>query len=63
MVSRSTAFRALRTWAGEYVVVQVADKGGDGALEVDVVLPQRIVGVDQQGLAERELGHDSYGIE
>jgi len=33
------------------VVVQVADERGDGALEVDVVFPQRIVGVNEQGLA------------
>jgi hypothetical protein len=39
------------------VVVQIADEGGDGALEVDVVFPQRIVGVDEQRLAGREAGH------
>ena len=41
------------------LVVQIADEGGDGALEVDVVLPQRVVGVDQQGLAGGEGGHES----
>ena len=40
------------------VVIQIADEGGDGALEVDVVLPEGIVGVDEQGLAGRELGHE-----
>ena len=40
------------------MVVEIADEGGDGALEVDVVLPQRIVGIDQQRLAWRELRHE-----
>ena len=31
-------------------VVEVGDERGDGALEVDVVLPQRVVGVEEQGL-------------
>ena len=48
---------------GVLVVVEVADEGGDGALEVDVVFPQRVVGVDEQGLAGRELGHGDYGNE
>ena len=33
------------------VVVQVADECGYGALEVDVVFPEGIVGVDEEGLA------------
>ena len=32
-------------------VVEIADEGGDGTLEVDVVLPERVVGVDEEGLA------------
>ena len=40
-------------------MVHVADKGGDGALEVDVVLPEGIVRVDQQRLAGEELSHNS----
>ena len=32
-------------------VVEVGDEAGDGALEVDVVLPERIVCVDEQRLA------------
>jgi hypothetical protein len=40
------------------VVVQIADEGGDGALEVDVVFPQRIVGVDEQRLAWKKMGHE-----
>ena len=31
-------------------VIKVGDEGGDGTLEVDVVLPQRVIGVDEQGL-------------
>jgi hypothetical protein len=41
------------------MVIEVADEGGYGALEVDVVLPQRIVSVDQQRLAWRKLRHES----
>ena len=40
------------------LVIQIADEGADHALEVDVVLPKRIVGVDEQGLAGRKLGHE-----
>ena len=35
---------------GVDAVVEVGDEAGDGALEVDVVLPKRVVGVDKQGL-------------
>ena len=31
-------------------VIKVGDEAGDGSLEVDVVLPERVVGVDEQGL-------------
>ena len=41
-----------------FVVIQIADEGGDGALEVDVVFPEGVVGVDEEGLAGRELGHE-----
>jgi hypothetical protein len=34
-------------------VVEVGDEAGDGALEVDVVLPEGVVGVDEQGLGDR----------
>jgi len=34
-------------------VVEVGDEGGDGALEVDVILPERVVGVDEQRLVGR----------
>ena len=39
------------------VVIEVADEGGDGPLEVDVVFPEGVVGIDEQGLTRRELGH------
>jgi len=45
------------------VVIQITDESGYGALEVDIVLPQRIVGVDEQRLAWRELRHQSYSSE
>ena len=45
------------------VVVEIADEGGDGAFKIDVVFPEGIVGVDEQGLAGRELGHGINGIE
>ncbi len=48
---------------GVGVVIQVADEGDDGAFKVDVVFPQSVVGIDEQGLTGRELGHDSYGSE
>jgi hypothetical protein len=41
------------------VVIEVADEGGDRTLEVDVVLPERVVGVDEEGLAGRKVGHVS----
>ena len=40
-------------------VVEPAEEGGDGALEVDVVLPEGIVGVDQQGLGDEAGGGGS----
>jgi hypothetical protein len=32
-------------------MVEVVDERGDGALEIDIVLPQGVVGVEEQGLA------------
>ena len=32
------------------MVVEVTDEAGDSPLEVDVVFPQRIIRVDEQGL-------------
>jgi hypothetical protein len=34
-------------------MVQVRDKAGNRPLKVDVVLPERVVGIDQQGLVRR----------
>jgi hypothetical protein len=39
------------------VMIEIADEAGDSALEVDVVLPQRVVGVDEKGLAGEHRGH------
>ena len=47
-------------FVGMDAVVEVGDEGGDGLLEVDVVLPQGIVCVEEQGLvgkAGNGLGH------
>jgi hypothetical protein len=38
------------------VMIEKRDEAGDGALEVDVVLPQRVVGVDEEGLERHALG-------
>jgi len=35
------------------VMIQKRDKAGNGPLEVDVVLPERIVGVDEEGLGRQ----------
>jgi hypothetical protein len=40
-----------------FLVVEIADERGDGALEVDVVFPEGIVSVDKQSLAGRKLRH------
>ena len=42
------------------VVIQITYEGGDGALEVNIVLPQRIVGIDEQRLSWCTLLHESY---
>ena len=41
---------------GVDAVIEVGDEAGNGALEVDVVLPKRVVGVDQEGLIGRAAG-------
>lgn len=38
------------------MVVEVRDERGNGALEVDIVLPERIVGVDKQRLVAEARG-------
>ena len=44
---------ATYLFGGVDAVVEVGDEAGDGALEVDVVFPERVVGVDEQGLIGR----------
>ena len=36
----------------ELVMIQKRDETGDGALKVDVVFPERVVGVDEKGLGQ-----------
>jgi len=43
-------------FGGVDAVIEVGDEAGNGALEVDVVLPKRVVGVDQEGLIGRSAG-------
>jgi hypothetical protein len=50
---------------GKLSVIEIGDEAGDRALEVDVVFPKGIVGVEEKGLAGREglelvagLGHN-----
>lgn len=31
-------------------MIEIGDEGGDGPLKVDIVLPQRVVCIDQQSL-------------
>ena len=38
---------------GVDAVIEVGDEAGNRTLEVDVVLPERVVGIDQQGLISR----------
>jgi hypothetical protein len=37
-------------FGGVDAVVQIRDEGGDGSLKVDVVLPEGVVCVDEEGL-------------
>jgi hypothetical protein len=41
---------AANLFRGVDAVIEIGDEAGDGALEVDVVFPEGVVGVDQQGL-------------
>jgi hypothetical protein len=41
---------AADLFGGMDAVIEVGDEAGDGSLEVDIVLPEGVVGVDQQGL-------------
>jgi hypothetical protein len=38
------------------MVIQKRNKARDGPLEVDIVLPQRVVGIDEEGLGVQALG-------
>ena len=44
---------AADLFGGVDAVVEVRDEAGDGPLEVDVVFPKSVVGIDQQGLVDR----------
>jgi hypothetical protein len=44
---------AADLFGGVDVVIEVGDEAGDGALEVDVVFPEGVVGVDEQRLVGR----------
>ena len=43
-------------FGGVDAVVEVGDEAGDGALEVNVVLPEGVVGVDEEGLGGGAAG-------
>ena len=43
-------------------VIEVGDKGGDGALKVDVVFPEGVIGVEEEGLVRwAALGRRGHG--
>jgi hypothetical protein len=44
-------------------MIHVANKGSDCSLKVDVVFPQRVIGVNKQSLAGEKLRHEFYGSE
>jgi hypothetical protein len=44
---------AADLFGGVDAVIEIGDEAGDGALEVDVVFPEGVVGVDEQGLIGR----------
>ena len=44
---------------GVRFVIEPGDEVGDGTLKVNVVFPERVVGVEKQSLAGRELRHGS----
>jgi hypothetical protein len=52
-------------FGGVGAVVEVGDEGGDGSLEVDVVLPESVVCIDEEGLgsgAADGLALDGHGV-
>ena len=42
-----------------FMMIQIADERRNRPLKVDVVFPERVVGINQQGLAGREVRHVS----
>jgi hypothetical protein len=49
MLAEVEAFADLL--GGVDTVIQIGDERGDGSFEVDIVLPERVVGVYQEGLS------------
>ena len=56
-----TVKMAADLFGGVDPVIKVGDEAGDGALEVDVVFPEGVVGVDEQGLIGRAADGLSWG--
>ena len=52
---------AADLFGGVDAVIEVGDEAGNGALEVDVVFPEGVVGVDEQGLIGRAADGLSWG--
>ena len=46
-------------FGGVDAVIQIRDEGGDGPFEVDIVLPERVVSVYQEGLSGGYASHFS----
>ena len=67
MVACSQRFNTCRTSAGVYsMMIEITDESGDGAFEIDVVFPQRVVCIDQKGLRRegrraKHLSASSHG--
>jgi hypothetical protein len=57
-LSRSTSLSTARTCSGrKFVVIEKRNEfARDGPLEVNVVFPQGVVGVDEEGLERQALG-------
>src|ERR1700712_3601551 len=51
------AFAAIQMlpdfFRGMHAVIEIGDEGGDRALEVDVVLPESVISIEENGLARR----------
>jgi hypothetical protein len=43
-------------------MIQKRDKASNGPLEVDVVLPERIVGVDEEGLGRQAFASSLWAL-